>query len=53
MHGVGPGAQCSLNQQIGPEVGVGWRFAWQPDRRVGLGDVRRAGVGVGVDGDGG
>ena len=49
---VGARPAGRLDDQLGAQVGLGGRGAGQPHRAVGLGDVRRVGVGVGEDGDG-
>ncbi len=52
MDGVGAGSVGSVDEQVGAQIGVGRRVAGQVHSGVGLGDVRRGGVRVGVDGDG-
>ena len=49
MDGVGAGCPRGRDQLLRVQVPVA---ALQAYPRIGLGDVRRAGVGVGVDGDG-
>jgi len=50
MDSVGVHTQRGIDQEVGPQVGLGWRGSRQAYGDVGLGDVERVGVGVGVDG---
>ncbi len=51
VHRVRPGPQSGVDQQVGAQVRLGRGGAGQPDGRIGLLDVRRVGVRVGVHGD--
>ena len=53
MNGVGPGAACRVDDQVAAQVSVRRRIAGQRHGRIGVGDVRQAAIGIGVDGDGG
>lgn len=47
MHGVGAAAPGGLDDQLGPQVGVGCAVAGQPHRSVRLGDEGLVGIGIG------
>jgi hypothetical protein len=52
MHGVGTGPPRRVDEEVAPQIGLGGGVAGQADRVIGLGHVRRVGIGVGVDRDG-
>ena len=53
MDGVSATSSCCLDEQVGAQVGLRRRVAGECHGGIGLGDVRRSSIGVGVHGDGG
>ncbi len=49
MHRIRARGERGGDDRLGVQVGLRRTGAWQPDRRVGVRDVRRPSVGVGED----